>query len=164
MRGRKNDRWYLAPVLATLFIGLGWLISFAVGDPSRNSWYLNLTLPSFMPPDSLFGIAWGILYGLLGVVAARLYLGRDVPERRTALILFGVQLACNYLWPVLFFSAHMLLPALFLLAAIILLSAAVVFLAAKVDGLAVLLMLPYIAWLGFAFRLNWAIWASNSVS
>ena len=164
MRGRKNDNWYLAPSLASLFIGLGWVVAFLVGDPSRNSWYLNLTLPSFMPPDALFGIAWGMVYGLLGVVAARLYLGPDVAERRTSLILFSAQLGCNYLWPVLFFRAHMLLPALVLLAVIILLSAAVVFLAAKVDGLAVLLMLPYIAWLGFAFRLNWTIWASNSVS
>lgn len=89
-----------------LAIGLS-LAAGAIGSlattPNIPIWYAALSKPPLTPPNQVFGPVWTTLYILMGV---SLYLiwtskGRD---KRAAYILFGVQLALNTLWSLVFFG------------------------------------------------------------
>ena len=146
---------------AVLLNALGALSAAMSGPMAGGDWYDALQKPALQPPGPVFGIAWTILYSLLGVALVRLSLAPASRARTVALALFLLQLALNLAWSPLFFGARQILPALALLGAILLLAIAATFAARRVDGLAPWLMLPYLVWLSFALGLNWRIWALN---
>lgn len=152
--------WWIAGILFALLFNLAGFASGQVGGPGTD-WYRQLALPALQPPGAVFGIAWSLLYTLMGFAFARVWatpLGRT---RTRALRLFLLQLALNLAWSPLFFGAHQVLAGLVLLAAILLATIAATVAMARVDRLAPWLMLPYLVWLGFAFALNWRIWQLN---
>jgi tryptophan-rich sensory protein len=88
-------------------IGLCLIVGFLAiffSNANLNAWYPTLVKPSFTPPTWLFGIAWIVLYVLLG---CSVYLmRRDDPgmgKANTAFLLFGALLLLSFLWNVLFF-------------------------------------------------------------
>lgn len=139
----------------------GWIGSLAT-TPNIPTWYAGLAKPSFSPPNSVFPIVWTALYVLMGL-AAWLVWRRPAPadHRRVALAAWAVQLALNVLWPVAFFGARSPLAGMVVIG--FLLGAIVVTILAfrRVDGWATILLLPYLAWAGFATVLNGAILALN---
>jgi tryptophan-rich sensory protein len=161
-RSRGRGRLVLASIAGVLVVNLLGIGSAAMSGPmAGGSWYSSLTLPALQPPGPVFGIAWTILYTLLGLAAARLWVAPPSPARRRALALFALQLLLNLAWSPLFFSAQQIAPALALIVAILLAAILATLAARRVDGLAPWLMLPYLVWLGFALMLNWRILALN---
>ncbi|MEN2979751.1 tryptophan-rich sensory protein [Tistrella bauzanensis] len=152
--------------------GLGMLIGFillsavvsgiggAVTTPEIDGWYRLLPKPGFTPPDWLFAPVWSALYLMMAVAAWRVWRASGLGHARGALRLHLAQLALNLAWSVLFFGLHLtgaaLIDILLLLIAIVLTTRA--FMAH--DRIAGLLMLPYIAWVGYATALNTGIWLS----
>ena len=67
----------------------GWLSGSGYGT----AWFDGLVKPSFMPPGWLFGVAWTILYSLLGIALALILAEPPSPRRRMALIMFFVIIA-----------------------------------------------------------------------
>lgn len=116
-------------------------------------WYHALSRPPFTPPDAVFGLAWGILYILLGICAWLVF--KPGGQKRTkALLLFIIQLALNSSWTPLFFGKQMLWPALVLLV-LLLAEAGWLFKVIRAKHcLSAWLLTPYIAWLLFACYLN----------
>ncbi|WP_096393373.1 TspO/MBR family protein [Halorubrum trapanicum] len=141
----------------------------ALGVPfttTQSAWFASLELPSFYPPGWAFGVVWPILYALLGAAAALVYLaGRDggasAGRVRTALALFGVQLAVNVAWSPVFWGLER--PDLGLAVLVVLLPLVVATIRAfdRVDRRAAALLVPYLAWVCFATALNYAIWTLN---
>ena len=148
-------RYALVTVPLLVFLGSvsGRLANSGYGNP----WFDALVKPGFMPPGWLFGVAWTLLYLALGFVLAMILHARGARGRRPTLVLFLAQLALNYLWSPLFFALHQAVPALVVILAMIGLSAAAAALLWWIRRPAALLMLPYIAWLGFAAALNFEI-------
>lgn len=153
----------------------GWATAQGVGD-----WYLTLEKPSFNPPSWVFGPAWTLLYILMGIAFFLVWdKGATDPERRQgdgpggargegfvgarwAMALFGVQLALNALWSLLFFWAQA--PG-WAFAEILLLWAAIagtMVLFFRQRTWAGWLMTPYLAWVTFAAVLNYSIWTLNT--
>ena len=126
-----------------------------------NAWFRALDLPSFMPPGWAFGVAWTILYILLGLAVAMIIHARGAPGRGLILGLFVVQLLINYAWSPVFFALHQVTLALGLIASMIVLTIILIVLMRRVRGTAALLMLPYLAWLCFATALNYQIMVDN---
>ena len=97
--------------------------------------YKELDRPPLSPPGWVFPIVWSILYLL--------------------------QLAANFLWPLLFFGGQMYLAALVLLTLLWLL----IFLAIRgfsaVDERAGDLLIPYLLWVSFAWYLNLGVFLLN---
>ena len=125
------------------------------------SWYPTLAKPAWNPPAAVFGPVWTLLYVLMSIAAWRVWLRRDDPLARNPLAGFFAQLALNALWSVLFFGLRQ--PAL-AFAEILLLWLLLAWLQlhfARIDRLAALLWLPYLAWVSFAAALNGAIWHLN---
>ena len=128
----------------------GWLSNSGFGNP----WFDHLAKPFFMPPGWAFGVVWPILYALLGIALALILAEPPSDRRRNALILFFIQLALNFAWSPIFFAAHDITLAkyvIFIMAILAAWTAGQFYRLRKAAGLA---MIPYIAWLIFAFTLN----------
>ena len=118
--------------------------------------------PPLSPPAWLFPIVWTILFTLMGISSARVYLS-DCKGKSDALFIYGTQLVVNFLWTVFYFSFTALALSFFWLVFLI---ALVVLMIVRfehcADG-AGKLQIPYLIWLCFAAYLNFATWMLNRV-
>lgn len=148
-------RWALVTVPAIVF--LGFLSGKLANSGFGNRWFDALLKPAAMPPGWAFGVAWTILYVLMALAFAMVLHARGARGRGAAITLFLVQLVMNLTWSPLFFRAHQVGQALFLLVALFLVVAATTLLFWRIRRLAGVLLLPYLAWLAFASFLNYEI-------
>ncbi|WNG13985.1 TspO/MBR family protein [Cystobacter fuscus] len=126
----------------------------ARSSSSTQVWYQRLRKPRFQPPAWVFGPVWTTLYGLMSLSAWRVWNRPAGPRRSWALALWGVQLGFNALWSPLFFGKHRPRTALLDIAALGVSLAAYTGAARQVDRGASWMMVPYLAWVGFASALN----------
>ena len=147
---------------------LGWLLlSFAaaaigaVASAEAGAFYQQLVRPSWAPPGWLFAPVWTVLYVLMGVAAWLVWRVHGFKEGRTALALFIVQLGANALWTWVFFVWHKggLAFAEVMLLWCLIVATAVSF--RRLNALAAVLLLPYLAWVTFASALTWSAWRLN---
>lgn len=124
-------------------------------------WLAGLVKPSFNPPNSVFVPVWTTLYVLMAVAVWRIIRLPPTQERRTALIVFFVQLALNAAWSWMFFAAQSpLLGAVNVVPQLLcVIGAAALFW--RLDRIAGACLVPLAAWVSFATLLNIAIWRLN---
>ncbi len=123
-----------------------------------DAWFNALQKPSFNPPTWVFPPVWTVLYAMMAIAAWRVY---RVTGVGVAIVLWFVQLVINAAWTPLFFGAHRidLAAADIALLVVFLIATAIAFF--RRDRIAGVLMLPYLAWVGFATALTFAIWRLN---
>ena len=130
---------------------------------SITTWYPTLIKPSFNPPNWIFAPVWSLLYAMMGVSAGMIWNRMDFEKDlvKRALVFFAIQLGLNALWSYLFFGLHNPLLALveIILLWLVLLETYLQF--KKIDKVASMLLLPYLAWVSFAAVLNASIWWLN---
>lgn len=148
-------RWALVTVPAIEF--LGFVSGFLSNSGYQNRWFDALTKPEITPPGWVFGTVWPLLYLLMGLSLAIVIHARGARGRGLAIMLFIVQLVCNYAWSPLFFGAHEATLAFYLILVIYALAIACTFLFGRIRTLAAVLMVPYLCWLGFASVLAFQI-------
>jgi tryptophan-rich sensory protein len=152
-------RYALVTVPLVLLLGM---ISGRISNAgSANLWFAALTKPAIMPPGWAFGLAWTILYILLGFVLAMVLHARGARGRGVALGAFLVQLALNFAWSPVFFGLNEPRAALVMILVMLALSVVAAVLFWWIRRAAALLMLPYIAWLCFAALLTYQIIGVN---
>ena len=146
---------------------LGWLgVTFAAAWAGSRfmpgAWYAALSKPAWNPPNAIFAPVWSVLYGLMAVAAWLVWRRAGFSGAGAALGLFAVQLILNALWSYLFFGRHQ--PGLAFGDIVVLWVAilSVVLLFWRVDRVAGALLLPYLAWVGFAAYLNFTLWRLNA--
>jgi tryptophan-rich sensory protein len=124
-------------------------------------WYATLAKPSFNPPNGVFGPVWTVLYTGMAVAAWRVWRLPSLAIRSQGLRWFWVQLALNFAWSFLFFSAHRI--ALAGIEIVALWAAILVTLIAfwRLDRWAGAIFAVYLGWVSFATALNFAIWRLN---
>ncbi len=145
---------------------LGWLLAVfvaaalgAVASVNAASFYARLSQPAWAPPPWIFGPVWTVLYVLMGIAAWLVW--RSTGPKKTALVLFGVQLALNTLWSWLFFSWHRGALASMEILILLVLIAMTALAFRRHSRLAAILLVPYLLWVGFASVLTWTIWLGN---
>ncbi len=146
------------------WIGIAEAVGALSGWLSRNGMKMysqTVTQPPLSPPMWLFPVVWGILYALMGIGAARIWLTDDSPERKRGLNLFVTQLVVNFFWSLIFFNLQAYGFALAWLVVLWVLVAWMIWTFLKTDRLAAWLQLPYLIWLTFAIYLNAAVWVLN---
>lgn len=145
------------------FIALSEAVGALAGFLTRNGMaaYELLEKPPLTPPDIVFPIVWGILYALMGIGAARIYLAPPSDDRTYSLKLFYLQLAANFLWSLIFFNLQAFGFAFFWLLFLWLLIFLMIRSFAKVDKIAARLQIPYLIWVTFAGYLNLMVWILN---
>ncbi len=148
-------RWAIVAVPAVVL--LGFVSGNLAGSGAEDRWYQGLIKPALTPPGWVFGVAWTILYIMLGLVLAMLLHARGAKGRGLAIGLFLTQLLLNYLWSPLVFGAHQVSLGVIVIAFILILAVAATFAIKPIRKVAAWLMLPYLVWLGFATVLLFGI-------
>ena len=134
----------------------------ATTSMSVGGWYQTLAKPSWNPPDWLFGPVWSVLYFLMAVAAWLVWRRGGWSASQSALTWFGIQLALNVLWSVVFFGMQQPGFAFAEIVALWISIIATCFAFQAKSRTAALLLVPYLAWTSFAVILNFAIWRMNS--
>ena len=153
---RAARRPMLAFILVTLAVGA---IGSAIAVPNIRAWYDTLRLPAFAPPDNVFPFVWTALYILMAVAAWRAW--RLTGLKSPAIALYALQLALNLGWCIVFFGLHAVSAALLEIGTLVLAVLVTTILFFRADKLSGLMMLPYLAWVGFAAALNYGFWVLN---
>ena len=152
-------RWAL--FLVPGIILLGFLSGSVAGSGPGNPWFDALEKPAIYPSPGVFGVVWTLLYAMMGAAAAMIASARGARGRRTALIVFTVQLVLNLLWSPTFFGLHQITAALVVIVALDIAVIATMALFWRIRPLAAWLLLPYLLWIAFATVLTWEFRRAN---
>ena len=155
---KKTWKTYAFWILLAEAVGAlsGWL--------SRNgmkAYESTIHQPSLSPPSWLFPIVWTILYALMGIGAARVWMAPRGNDRSRSLNLFVTQLIVNFFWSLIFFNAQAFGFAFLWLVLLWALVLWMILTFRKVDKIAGTIQIPYLLWLTFAAYLNLGVWYLN---
>lgn len=152
-------RWAVVTVPAILL--LGFLSGRSVTSGSDSGWYVALDKPAQNPPDWVFPIAWTTLYILLGLALAVVLNARGARLRWPAVGAFVVAFGLSLAWSPLFFGAHRIEAAFWLIVAMLVTGIATTVMFGRIRTAAAWLMVPYLVWISFAGVLTWRIGQLN---
>jgi len=148
-----------------VFLGVVFIFAAAGGSVTATSvktWYVTLIKPPLTPPNWVFAPVWTLLFFLMGLAAWLVWRrGGGIGKSGAALPIFFAQLGLNFGWSIAFFGMRN--PAIAMIEIFVLLAAviATVLRFSRIEKLAGLLLLPYLAWTAFATYLTVAIWWLN---
>ena len=147
----------LVSLAAFLFVVIvpGGIIGVATAP---GDWYASLAKPFFNPPNWIFAPVWLSLYVLIAIAGWRVWTRLPASGAMAAWV---VQLLLNWLWSPVFFSLHLLWPALAVIVAILVAIVFFIRLSGPIDRVAAWCFAPYLAWVSFAAALNGAVAVLN---
>lgn len=169
--GRAAASRALSPTAQAVASAVGHAIGGSLAVPvvagATGTWYRRIPLPSWTPPDRVFGPVWTVLYSCMGVAAARVVRrlaaggAAGAVWRSPAVALWAAHCALNLAWAPVFFGLKRLRLGLWINYLLLGTLAAVIPLFAANDLASALLLVPYAAWLIYATALNQAICKLN---
>lgn len=125
-------------------------------------WYNALNNSVITPDGWVFGVAWTILYALLGIALFLIMNNTKTRHSKTkAYVLFVAQLILNFLWTYLFFGLHMIGASVLCLVVLLGISIWMAVAFKPISKSASYLVWPYVIWLCFALYLNGTILLLN---
>ena len=122
--------------------------------------YSQIQKPSLAPPSIVFPIAWSILYVLMAI-SAYIVSESSCENKNTALKSFYIQLAVNFVWPLIFFGLQAFFFSLLWLILLVVLVIIMIIQFYKCKPISAYLQIPYLLWLLFATYLNFSIYLLN---
>jgi len=145
-----------------LCLAVGYLSSI-VTQSSIETWYPTIKKPSFNPPNWVFAPVWTLLFILMGIAAGlvwdKLEQNKDLVKK--GLLFFTIQLLLNALWSFLFIGLNNILLAAIEIILLFLVLYETYLIFKQIDKKASLLLIPYMAWVGFASVLTITIYFLN---
>jgi len=132
--------------------------------PEIPTWYAGLHKPDLSPPSWVFAPVWTALYILMGL--SLFLIVRSSGKKSdiaVCLLLFGLQLVLNVLWPFVFFGLHSIFFGLLCIIALLGMLLCTIIQTFRISLSASLLLVPYLFWLCFATYLNYCLFILNPV-
>ena len=125
--------------------------------------YSYIVKPPLSPPSIVFPIVWTILYILMGVSSAYVYVNRKRnPEAATnGLFAYAASLVVNFFWSLIFFNMQNFLFAFIWLILLWILIIVTIINYYKVSPVSAYLQIPYLLWVTFAGYLTLMIYLLN---
>ena len=124
--------------------------------------FAALNQPPLSPPAIVFPIVWTFLYILMGIGFYLVVTSEGNEEDiHKAVIVYGLQLSVNFLWPTFFFNLQWYLFSFFWLLLLWILVLIMLVRFARVSQIAAYINIPYLIWLTFAAYLNLGILLLN---
>jgi tryptophan-rich sensory protein len=150
-------RWslFLVPLIVLLGLTAG-----QAGSPDT-VWFQSLVKPAIFPPPAAFGIAWAMLYVLIGFSLALVVSALGAYGRELAVGLFALHFVFNLAWTPTFFGAQSMIGGLIVLGLALASLLGVLWAFWRVRRLAAALLVPYFCWLCFALALNYMFLVEN---
>ncbi len=156
----ERMRWIGLGLWLAVCLGAG-AVGAAFTTPEIDGWYRTIAKPSFNPPDYVFGPVWTMLYICMAIAAWQVWKPAGFTGTKIPLGLFGLQIALNVGWSWIFFGLHQPGWAFLEILVLWLAIAATTLSFFRFSTLGGWLLIPYLAWVGFAAVLNFAIWRLN---
>ena len=156
----KKSAWKTYAYWIVLAEAVGGLSGWLTREGSK-LYQTTIRQPPLSPPGIVFPIVWGILFALMGVSAARIYLAPPSLARTRGLRLFFLQLFFNFFWSIIFFNLQAFGFALLWLLVLWGLILLMILTFRKTDAPAAWLQVPYLLWVTFAAYLNFGVWTLN---
>ena len=125
----------------------------------KEPWYSTIIKPAFNPPDWIFAPAWITLYLAMSVAIWLIWINPKKTEK--VIYIYFIHLLVNGSWSLFFFGLHLILVSLIIIAVIIFLVVWLIKLYYPINKISSYLMFPYLAWLSYAFLLNFYIFILN---
>ena len=150
------------PLAAALAIPLavGGFSAFLTRDGME--YFKLVSKPPLSPPPWVFPVVWTILYLMLGAASYLVWVsGVSTSRRDRALTVYGLNLALNLLWPIVFFTMRFYFAAFLLLLMLWVMAVTAALLFSCIEEKAGKLLIPYVVWLTFAAYLNVGVWVLN---
>lgn len=118
--------------------------------------YSTINKPALVPPAIVFPVVWAILYILMGISSADVYVNREINKEAASkgLWVYAASLIVNFFWSIIFFNMREFVFAFIWLLLLLILVIITVINYKKIKPLAAYLQIPYIIWLIFAGLLN----------
>ncbi len=154
----NRNKWWIYGIFIAVTQAVGGLSALLTREGMMA--FQQVPQSALTPPPLVFGIVWPILYTLMAVGAARVWMGSG-EDREQGLWLYGFQLFFNFFWSLIFFNMQWYGFALLWLIALWVLILLMTLTFRKVDPLAAWLQIPYLAWVAFAIYLNFMVWRLN---
>ncbi len=153
----------LKPYIISVLLALGVGALSALLTKGNMDIYDSIVRPPLSPPMWTFPVVWSVLYILMGISSAIVYIRRDDDRNvaGNALKLYAVQLAVNFLWSIIFFNMRAYLFAFIWLIFLWLLILAMIISFWKISRTAAYLQIPYLLWVTFAGYLTFMIYFLN---
>ncbi|MBZ9570776.1 tryptophan-rich sensory protein [Methanobrevibacter sp. TMH8] len=138
------------------------IIGSLVTYPQIATWYASIIKPSWTPAGWVFPIVWNTLYILMSI-SLFLVLKENLSDKKVkfALAIFGIQLALNLLWSIVFFGFHSIIGGLGVILMLWIFILMNIFVFYKISKWAGILLVPYIIWVTIATYLNYSIYLLN---
>ena len=158
--GVKKGNWKIYAIWITIAEAVGFLSGLLSREGTR-VYGETVMQPPLAPPAWVFPVVWTILYALMGISVARIYLAEPSTQRSRGLNIFVAQLIVNFFWSLIFFNLQAYGLAFAWLVLLWVLVAWMIWAFYPVDELAAWLQVPYLVWLTFAAYLSAAVWILN---
>lgn len=125
--------------------------------------YGEISTPPLSPPSFLFPVVWTLLYILMGVSSAFIWLQRKDEKEKAdnALLIYAATLVFNFIWSLIFFNFRLYLFSFIWLVCLLVLIILTVVSYRRLSPVAAYLQIPYALWVAFAGYLNFGIWLLN---
>lgn len=150
---------YVISVTAALTVG-GLSALITAGNMNL---YSRITPPPLAPPSILFPIVWTVLYILMGISSAMIYLEKEnnPKEVSSAMFVYVFSLFLNFFWSIIFFNMQAFLFAFIWLIILWFTILVMIIKFYRIKPIAGLIQIPYLLWVTFAGYLNFAIYLLN---
>ncbi|MBP3361475.1 MAG: tryptophan-rich sensory protein [Clostridia bacterium] len=142
-------------------LGVGGLSALLTKDGMEA--YQNINQPPLNPPMIVFPIVWSILFILMGIGSAIVYTKKNEAgaDACGALKIYGLQLAVNFFWSLIFFNMQAYLFAFIWLLLLWVLIIIMIIRFRRVSPAAAYLQIPYLLWVTFAGYLTLMVYILN---
>lgn len=127
--------------------------------------YGSIVKPPLSPPSIVFPIVWTILFILMGISSAIIYLKGKADSKvniTDSVFLYILNLIVNFSWSIIFFNFRMFFLAFICIVILWLIIFAMIVAFGKISKLSAYLQIPYLLWVTFAGYLNLAIFLLNN--
>ena len=125
----------------------------------KEPWYSTIIKPEFNPSDWIFAPVWIALYLVMSAAIWLIWINPKKTEK--VIYIYFIHLLVNGSWSLFFFGLHLILVSLIIIAVIIFLVVWLIKLYYPINKISSYLMFPYLAWLSYAFLLNFYIFILN---
>lgn len=151
----KKIKPYIISVVIALSVGG---LSAIITVPNMKM-FDDINMPTLSPPPILFPIVWTILYILMGISIANVYVNRirNLKAERSSLKIYSLNLIFNFCWSIFFFNFRIFWFSFVWLVILWVLVLLMIIYFSKVSKWAGLIQIPYLIWVTFAGYLNLSI-------
>ena len=166
MEQQQSNKSKIVACITAIIVPLivGGISAFISSDAMSS--FNSMKQPPLSPPAILFPIVWTILYIMMGI--SNYLIWEKVPEdeklikaRKTAIIIYGIQLFMNFCWSPIFFNGKFYYFAFVWLVVLWGLILSLIIISWKNSKTAAYLLIPYLLWCSFAGYLNIMIAVMN---